>query len=250
MQNGLCKLFFSEKVTFKLPKTRTEKNRGEFFCRTCRLANRLNKYVDITSWSGLKIRLLSLIWKCVNTNFSEFNVNTNFSEFNTWQFWVTAICAEPSGHYLRSKEGDPMLPAAVCCETTTTVKHAKYRVLNFRLMACVTLKRSLELEPLYSPTGNSAKRRRCAPLTPLFARNDQSHGERQMARKIQHSSTGATKLVEARRVFGDNGSQSPQSGASGAFSPLPMPSNGSLLRFHLRPIEIRFSGSILFRPPA
>ena len=132
--------------------------------------------------------------------------------------------------------------------TTTTIKYAKYRVLSFRLMACVTLKRSLELEPLYSPTGNSAKRRRCAPLTPLFARNDQSHGERQMARKIQHSSIGATKHVEARRVFGDNGSQSPQSGASGAFSPLPMPSNGSLLRFHLRSIEIRISGSILFPP--
>ena len=91
-------------------------------------------------------------------------------------------------------------------------------------MACVTLKRSLDLEPLYSPTGNSAKRRRCAPLTPLFARNDQSNSDQQMSRKM-HSH--GSKHIEARRVFGDSGAQSPQSNSIGAFSPMPMPSNGN-----------------------
>lgn len=95
-------------------------------------------------------------------------------------------------------------------------------------MACVTLKRSLELEPLYSPTGNSAKRRRCAPLTPLFARSDHSHSEHQMARKLHQSSSSMMKQVETRRVFGDNGSHSSNSSSSGAFSPLPMPSNDEL----------------------
>ena len=39
---------------FKLPKTRTEKARNNFFFRRCRLANRLEKYIEFITKKGLK----------------------------------------------------------------------------------------------------------------------------------------------------------------------------------------------------
>ena len=39
---------------FKLPKTRTEKTRNDFFFRTCRLANRIEKYIEFNTKKGLK----------------------------------------------------------------------------------------------------------------------------------------------------------------------------------------------------
>ena len=39
---------------FKLPKTRTEKARTDFFFRTCRLANRIEKYIEFNTKKGLE----------------------------------------------------------------------------------------------------------------------------------------------------------------------------------------------------
>ena len=59
---------------FKLPKTRTEKARNDFFFRTCRLANRIEKYIEFNTKKGLKNRVLNFIWKFVNERFDENNI--------------------------------------------------------------------------------------------------------------------------------------------------------------------------------
>ena len=46
---------------FKPFKTRTEKARGEFVFRTCRLVNRIEKYIDISKPIGLKSRLIKFM---------------------------------------------------------------------------------------------------------------------------------------------------------------------------------------------
>ena len=51
---------------FKLPKTRTEKARNDFFFRTCRLANRIEKFIEFNTKKGLKNRVLNFMWKFVN----------------------------------------------------------------------------------------------------------------------------------------------------------------------------------------
>ena len=120
MNSGRC----SE--ILKLPKTRTEKVRDEFFYRTCRLANWPDKYVEITNLTGLKSRLLNLTWKSFYTDC--FDVKGC-----TWQYlckcgFCTEICGDLKHFFVlkhvdtffRSKQWDQMCPAAVCCETTTT----------------------------------------------------------------------------------------------------------------------------------
>ena len=59
---------------FKLPKTRTEKARNDFFFRTCRLANRIEKYIEFNTKKGLKNRVLNFMWKFVNERFDENNI--------------------------------------------------------------------------------------------------------------------------------------------------------------------------------
>ena len=90
-------------------------------------------------------------------------------------------------------------------------------------MACVTLKRSLDLEPLYSPNGSVAKKRRCMPLTPLFARNNQGTNDKTFA----SSSKNASGKFELKRNFSDvNPGASNSNCPSQTFSSLPMPSSG------------------------
>ena len=59
---------------FKLPKTRTEKARNDFFFRTCRLANRIEKYIEFNTKKGLKNRVLNFMWKFVNERFDGNNI--------------------------------------------------------------------------------------------------------------------------------------------------------------------------------
>ena len=61
---------------FKLPNTRTEGARREFVFRTCRVANRLQKYIDLRDVQGLKAKLIQLMWKFVEERYSEVNVCT------------------------------------------------------------------------------------------------------------------------------------------------------------------------------
>ena len=62
------------KELFKLPKTRTEKARNDFFFRTCRLANRIEKYIEFNTKKGLKNRVLIFMWKFENERFDENNI--------------------------------------------------------------------------------------------------------------------------------------------------------------------------------
>ena len=64
------------KEVFRLQKTRTEKARSEFTFRNCRLANRLEKYVEISRPYRLKKRLINLMWEFVNKLFCDKNVCT------------------------------------------------------------------------------------------------------------------------------------------------------------------------------
>ena len=59
---------------FKLPKTRNEKARNDFFFRTCRLANRIEKNIEFNTKKGLKNRVLNFMWKFVNERFNENNI--------------------------------------------------------------------------------------------------------------------------------------------------------------------------------
>ena len=61
---------------FKLPKTRTEKMRKEFVFRTSRLANKVSHLIDFSSSTGLKKRIIQLLWKFVETKFNENNTCT------------------------------------------------------------------------------------------------------------------------------------------------------------------------------
>ena len=58
----------------KLPKTRTEKARNDFLFRTCRLANRIEKYIEFNTKKGLKNRVLNFMRKFVNKRFDENNI--------------------------------------------------------------------------------------------------------------------------------------------------------------------------------
>ena len=51
------------KEIFNLNKTRTEKARGEYTFRTCRLINRLNQKIEFREMRGLKQRLIQMMWK-------------------------------------------------------------------------------------------------------------------------------------------------------------------------------------------
>ena len=64
------------KEVFRLQKTRTEKARSEFTFRNCRLANRLEKYVEFSRPYGLKKRLINLMWEFVNKRVCDKNVCT------------------------------------------------------------------------------------------------------------------------------------------------------------------------------
>ena len=46
---------------FKLPTTRTERARGEFTLKTCRLINNLHKFMDFSVTTGLKERFLAIL---------------------------------------------------------------------------------------------------------------------------------------------------------------------------------------------
>ena len=58
----------------KLPKTRTEKARNDFFFCTFGLANRVEKYIEFNTKKGLKNRVLNFMWKIVNERFDEKNI--------------------------------------------------------------------------------------------------------------------------------------------------------------------------------
>ena len=57
-------------------KKRTEKARGEFVFKNCRLANRIDKYVDFSNGTGLKNRIITIMWNFVNNSYSEKNICT------------------------------------------------------------------------------------------------------------------------------------------------------------------------------
>ena len=59
---------------FKLPKTRTGKARNDFFFRTNRLANLIEKYIEFNTEKGLKNRVLNFMCKFVNKRFDEKNI--------------------------------------------------------------------------------------------------------------------------------------------------------------------------------
>ena len=61
------------KEIFNLNKTRTEKARGEYTFRTCRLINRLNQKIVFREMRGLKQRLIEMMWKFFDDHFSEQN---------------------------------------------------------------------------------------------------------------------------------------------------------------------------------
>ena len=61
---------------FKLPKTRTEKRRGEFVFRTSRVANRIDHLVDFRIEQGLKQRITTLMWKFYSEQYSSLNLCT------------------------------------------------------------------------------------------------------------------------------------------------------------------------------
>ena len=48
--------------------------RNDFFFRTCRLANRIEKYIEFNTKKGLKNRVLNFMWKFVNERFDENNI--------------------------------------------------------------------------------------------------------------------------------------------------------------------------------
>ena len=56
---------------FRFQKTRTEKVRNKFTFRNCRLANRLEKYVEFSRPYGLKKRLINIMWEFVNKRFCD-----------------------------------------------------------------------------------------------------------------------------------------------------------------------------------
>ena len=61
---------------FKLPKTRTEKRRGEFVLRTTRVANRIDHLVNFRIEQGLKQRITTLMWKFYSEKYSTLNLCT------------------------------------------------------------------------------------------------------------------------------------------------------------------------------
>ena len=52
---------------FKLPTTRTERTKGDFTLRTCRLITNLHEVMDFSVTTGLKERILAIKWKFVNS---------------------------------------------------------------------------------------------------------------------------------------------------------------------------------------
>ena len=76
------------KEIFNLNKTRTEKIRGEFIFRTCRLINQLNQKIEFREMRGLKRKLIQMMWKFFDDQFSEQNNGSSS---------VTATCAEITG---------------------------------------------------------------------------------------------------------------------------------------------------------
>ena len=91
---------------FKLPKTRTEKMRKEFVFRPSRLANKINHLIDFSSSTGLKKRIIQLLWKFAETKFNENNTciwqlacdcqncreqSGQFSKLNAWDKCPSAL---------------------------------------------------------------------------------------------------------------------------------------------------------------
>ena len=56
---------------FKLNKCKKEKTRGAFVYRTCRIINRINEKIQFANLLGLKLRIVSLMWKFVDNRFSD-----------------------------------------------------------------------------------------------------------------------------------------------------------------------------------
>ena len=67
----------------------TEKTRGEFVFKCCRLLDGMDKYVDFEIESGLKTRIMAIMWRFVNKSYSGKNVCT-------WQLFC-------DGHLCRNK---------------------------------------------------------------------------------------------------------------------------------------------------
>ena len=64
------------KDVFKSAKIRTENARGEFTKRTSRIANRIDKHDDFTNKTGLKNRILQLMWNFMDEKYNENNICT------------------------------------------------------------------------------------------------------------------------------------------------------------------------------
>ena len=78
------------KEIFNLNKTRTEKARGEYTFRTCRLVNRLNQKIEFREMRGLKRRLIQMLWEFFDDQFRQNKTSAHGSSS------VTATCAEIS----------------------------------------------------------------------------------------------------------------------------------------------------------
>ena len=59
------------KKIFNLNKTRNEKAGREYTLRSCRLINRLNHKIEFREMRGLKQRLIQMMWKIFDDQFSE-----------------------------------------------------------------------------------------------------------------------------------------------------------------------------------
>ena len=66
-ESGMSTMFF------KLNKCKKEKTRGECVYRTCRIINRMNEKIQFANLLGLKLRIVSLMWKFVDNRFSDSN---------------------------------------------------------------------------------------------------------------------------------------------------------------------------------
>ena len=95
-------------------KTRTKKARSEFAFRNCRLANRLEKYVEFSRPYGLKKRLINLMWEFVNKRFCDKNVCT-------WQtFCDCRVCRNKWTLFQQLTTGHKSALQQTRCESPTT----------------------------------------------------------------------------------------------------------------------------------
>ena len=86
---------------FKLPKTRTEKRRGEFVFRTTRVANRIDHLVNFRIEQVLKQRITILMWKFYSEKYSDRFAATAQRAKITGQYYK--LCGRNSHQYSTGK---------------------------------------------------------------------------------------------------------------------------------------------------